>query len=213
MALPRWSIGVRRAGAWLILAGIAALVSYTVWVALSAVYDPGDLPEALAIKLELLPVIFPLHMVTGALALPLVPLAFALRRRPHWHRLAGRVAAVDVTIAGLTAFPVAWVVPVTFGSAAGFSAQALTWLALLATGVRAIRRRDVAAHRRAMLLMAATMSGAVFFRLYLAMFAASGSYRHYDAFYALDAWIAWLLPLIFAAIWLKRGGRGAGFAG
>jgi uncharacterized membrane protein YozB (DUF420 family) len=210
---PRLPDIVRRGGLWAILAGLAALVSYTVWVALSAAWDPSDFPEALAVKLELLPVIFPLHMVTGALALLLVPLAWSQRRKPRRHRLAGRVAAIDVTVAGVTAFPVAWTAPVTFGSAAGFSAQALVWLTLLTTGIRAIRRRDVAAHRRAMLLMAATMSGAMFFRLYLALFAALGSYRHYELFYACDAWLAWLLPLIIAAWLLKRTGPNVGFAG
>ena len=37
--------------------------------AVTAAFLNDDFPEGLAIKVELLPVIFPLHMVTGALAL------------------------------------------------------------------------------------------------------------------------------------------------
>jgi len=163
-----------------------------------------DFPESLAIKVELLPLIFPLHMITGGLALMLLPLAIGLRPRPAWHRLFGRIAAVDVLLAGATAFPVAWVAPVTVWSAAGFTAQATTWLSLLALGIRNICLRRVEAHRTCMLLMAATTSGAVFFRVYLALWAMLGARRQFETFYACDAWIAWLLPLALTALAIGR---------
>jgi hypothetical protein len=93
--------------------------------ALTTAFLNDDFPESLAIKVELLPIIFPLHMLTGGMALLLVPLAIILRRRPRWHRLAGRIAAVDVILAGVTALPVAWTAPVTLWSAAGFMAQGI----------------------------------------------------------------------------------------
>ena len=188
------------------LAALGLFVSYTAIKALFSPWQIDDFPEALAIKAELMPVIFPLHMLSGGLAVVLVPLALLARRWPRWHRPAGRIAAIDVAIAGLTAFPVALVAPVTWGSALGFSAQGAVWLALLALGIIQIRRRRPRAHRTAMLLMAATTSGAVFFRIYLALYAMLGGYRHYELFYAADAWLAWSLPLIAMAIWLKRTG-------
>jgi uncharacterized membrane protein YozB (DUF420 family) len=166
-----------------------------------------DFPEQLAIKVEQLPVIFPIHMVTGALALLLIPLTISLRRRPRWHRLFGRITAIDVAVAGLTAFPVAWVGPVTAVSAAGFIAQAIVWTSLLAVGIWHIRGGRRAQHRRAMLLMAATASGAIFFRIYLALWAIL-SHRHgFELFYSCDAWVAWLGPLALTAYGLKRGWR------
>ena len=63
----------------------------------------------------------------------------------------------------------------------------------------------------AMLLMAATTTGAVFFRIYLALFALYGDPRYYQAFYAADAWLAWTLPLAAMAIFLKRTGALPGF--
>ena len=95
-------------------------------------------------------------------------------------------------------------------SAWGFAAQGAAWLVLLALGLYNIRRGRVAQHRAFMLLMAATTTGAVFFRVYLALWAIWGDLRHYEAFYALDAWIAWSLPLIATAFFLKRTG---GFRG
>jgi uncharacterized membrane protein YozB (DUF420 family) len=166
-----------------------------------------DFPEQLAIKVEQLPVIFPIHMVSGALALLLIPLVIAMRRQPRWHRLLGRIAATDIVIAGLTAFPVAWVGPVTAVSAAGFIAQAIVWMSLLGVGIWHIRKGRRAQHRRAMLMMAATASGAIFFRIYLALWAIL-SHRHgFELFYSSDAWIAWLGPLALTAYGLKRGWR------
>ncbi|MES2442759.1 MAG: DUF2306 domain-containing protein [Pseudomonadota bacterium] len=191
--------------AWaLILSAISAFVLYTAAKAFRAAFANEDFPESLAVKVELLPLIFPVHMITGALALVLLPLAIALRRHPRWHRPVGRVAAVDVLVSGLTAFPVAWVAPVTFWSAAGFSAQAVTWLVLLALGIANIRRRRVAAHRTCMVLMLATASGAVFFRIFLALWAVYGSSRSFEGFYALDSWIAWMLPLGVTALVMGR---------
>jgi hypothetical protein len=197
---------IRLALTTVLLAGIGFFVVETAWKALRAPWLVDDFPEALAVKVELLPWAFPLHMITGGLALLLVPLTLALRRWPRWHRLAGRITALDVSIAGLTAFPVALIAPVTRISAFGFAAQGAVWLALLGLGIWNIRRRRIAAHRACMLLMAATTTGALFFRIYLALFAIFGDLRHYETFYAFDAWIAWSLPLLAMAFFLKRTG-------
>jgi len=194
----------RQSAVALFLASIAALLLYTAWVAILSAFANDDFPESLAVKVELLPLIFPVHMVTGGLALILLPLAIVVRRHSPWHRPIGRIAAVDVLLAGFTAFPVAWIAPVTFWSAAGFSAQAATWLVLLALGINNIRRGRIAAHRACMILMTATAMGAVFFRLYLGLFAMWGPTRWFDTFYVLDSWVAWLLPLTIAGLIITR---------
>ena len=195
---------VKRTLRWAILTAIAAFVIMAAIKALTAAFLNDAFPEGLAIKVELLPVIFPLHMLTGGLALLLVPLAIALRRRPRWHRIAGRIAAADVLVAGVTALPVALVVPVTLGSALGFTAQGCAWLILLALGIWNIRRGRIAAHRAMMVMLAATTSGAIFFRIYLALWAIFAHGRHFDLFYACDAWIAWLLPLGISARLMRQ---------
>lgn len=172
--------------------------------AILSAFENDDFPEALAVKVELMPLVFPAHMITGGLALILIPLALLARRRRRWHRLAGRVAAADIVVAGITAWPVAWVAPVTWWSAAGFIVQAAAWLGLLAAGVWFIRRNRVAEHRACMLMMLATTSGAIFFRIYLALWAIFAHGRQFELFYACDAWVAWLLPLGLTAAALKR---------
>lgn len=191
---------------WAILAAIMAFVTSVAVKALMQTFDQDDFPEALLVKVEALPVIFPLHMFAGALALVLIPLALLLRPWPRWHRIAGRIAAVDVLVAGVTAFPVAWVEPVTPWSGAGFIAQAAVWLTFLALGIWHIRAGRVDEHRACMLLMTATASGAIFFRVYLASWTILAEGRHFALFYSADAWFAWLLPLLATALFIKKRG-------
>jgi hypothetical protein len=191
------------------LAAIAVFVMNVVATAIMQTFDHEDFSESLSIKVETLPLLFPVHMFAGALALVLVPIALLLRRWPRWHRPAGILAAIDVVVAGITAYPVAWIAPVSAWSAAGFSAQATVWLVLLGLGIRHILSGRIAAHRVCMLLMLATTSGAVFFRVFLALWALTAQGRHFEVFYACDAWIGWLLPLGLTALWLRNGTRQA----
>lgn len=188
------------------LAAIGVFVTIVAVKAFMQAFDHEDFPEDLLVKVELMPAIFPVHMFAGALALVLIPPALLLRARPRWHRLAGRIAVADVTIAGVTAYPVALVAPVTPWSAAGFTAQATAWLVFLALGLWNIRRGRVAEHRMFMALMTATASGAIFFRIYLASWSILAQGRHFAVFYACDAWVAWLLPLLATLAFLKRAG-------
>ncbi|MGN6356285.1 MAG: DUF2306 domain-containing protein [Novosphingobium sp.] len=205
-ARPRSSQSLR-ALHWVILAGSAAFVTMVAVKAFMQTFDQDDFPEDLLLKVELLPVIFPVHMFTGALALVLIPVALLLRPWRKWHRLAGRIAAADILVAGLTAYPVALVAPVTRWSAAGFSAQATVWLIFLGMGIWNIRRGRPARHRACMLLMTATASGAIFFRIYLASWAILAQGKHFAVFYAWNAWLAWLLPLLGTALVLRSGMR------
>ena len=208
MPLPTPTIHPANTAFWRWLkAGIALgagwLAITTAGRALVGAWDSSDFPELLLVKVEALPLIFPLHMATGGLALLLVPLALALAGT-RWHRAAARLAAGDVAVAALTAFPVAWESPLTPTTAAGFSLQATLWLALLAGGIVAIRRGDVRTHRACMLLMAAVTSGAMVFRVYLACWVALNGYAHFKTVYACDAFLGWLTPLAAMGLWLAR---------
>lgn len=185
-----------------ILCGVTLYIFYVAANAFAAAFYNDNFPEALTVKLEALPIIFPIHMISGALALVMIPLTYGLRRRPT-HRWVGGATALIVLLSGITAYPVAWIAPVTPWSGAGFMAQATCWLILLGLALWSIYRRRVRDHRYYMLLMAATTSGAVFFRLYLALWAIYGDFRHYRLFYSIDSWIGWTIPLAVAIFLLK----------
>ena len=192
----------------LLVAFACCFVLYVALTALGEAFVNDQFPEPLAIKLERWPILFPVHMLSGGLALLLIPLAILLRDRPEVHRVVGRIAAIDIMIAGLTAFPVAWIAPVSAWSGAGFIAQAVVWMSLLALGIWHIRHRRRARPRAYMLLAAATAVGAILFRVFLALWAVLGTPRHFVLFYSIDAWVAWLGPLTAMAWWLRRERRG-----
>ncbi len=187
---------------WAILAPIGIFVTYVALRGISESWDNDGFPESLAIKLELMPIIFPVHMVTGGLALLLVPLALWFRGA-HWHRMVGRIAAADIFVAGVTALPVALNYPVTKISAVGFTTQGMVWMVLLAFGLWHIRGGRTARHRACMLMLAAVTSGALFFRIYLGLWKLLLGFKYFYIFYAVDAWIAWGLPLLGMALWLR----------
>jgi hypothetical protein len=118
---------LRRAGSLAILSAIGLFVIQTAWKALNAPWQVEDFPDALYIKVELLPWIFPAHMIAGGLALLLIPVMIGLSRYPRWHRPFGWIVAPVVGVAGVTAFPVALMAPVTPISAWGFAAQGAVW--------------------------------------------------------------------------------------
>jgi hypothetical protein len=198
---PRFSAAIVALWRWGIIAALGAYVTFVALRAVNESWNNDSFPEALAIKLENLPLVFPVHMVTGGLALMLVPLTLSLRGT-RWHKLAGRITAADVVIAGVTAIPVALDLPVTKISAAGFAAQGVVWMVLLGVGIWHIHHGNVTSHRACMLMMAAVTSGVLFFRLYLGLWKFFGVPEYFCSFYAFDAWIAWGLPLVVMSIWV-----------
>ena len=189
------------------LIGIFAICAMIILAAAQSAFlstfDSADFPDALAIKLEVWPLVFPLHMFTGGLALLLVPLAISLRGT-HWHKWAGRMAAADVMLAAITSIPVALAYPVTKVAAAGFSAQGLLWMVFLAFGIRHIRQARIGDHQHMMLLMAAVTSGAIVFRIFLYLWKVTGADIPFHTFYSLNAWIAWGLPLLAMQAYLHQ---------
>lgn len=178
----------------MICGGVAAAVAAT---ALAEAIGLVELPEALDLLDRRLPGLFRIHMASSALALALIPLAIATSGALRFHRPLARAAALTVLIGGATALPAALLSAAPLAARLGFFAQAIVWLGFLAAGVRAIRRRDRAGHRRSMLMLAAVAAGAALLRFMLALIAMTGA--DFELGYGLAAWLAWLAPA--AAVW------------
>jgi Predicted membrane protein (DUF2306) len=139
------------------------------------------------------PILFPIHMVSSAMALLLAPLVVGLRQRPEFHRPLGRLLGVFVVIGGLTALPVAVLSHSPFAARAGFFAQGLVWLYLLGAAYVAIRNRNIRLHVHLMSAMLAVTTGAVWFRILTGT--AIALHLPFEPAYALAAWMGWLAPL------------------
>ena len=156
------------------------------------------LPFNLFLVDQRLPGIFKLHMLASGAALLLIPLVIFLRRDRSWHRPLGRLAVIAVVAGALTSLPVAAASHSVAMARAGFFAQGLVWLFLIAAGVAAIRRKEVATHQRLMLAMAAVASGAIWVRLTTAV--ATSYDLPFDPIYGCAAWAGWIVPL--AIVWM-----------
>ncbi len=139
------------------------------------------------------PFLFPVHMVSSAMALLLSPVVVMLRRRLELHRPVGRLLGVFVVIGGLTALPVAVMSHSPLAARAGFFVQGLVWLYLLGAGFVAIRRRDIVRHANLMIAMLAVTTGAVWFRVITG--AAIALNLPFEMVYSVAAWVGWMAPL------------------
>jgi hypothetical protein len=151
------------------------------------------LPFNLYVVHQRLPGIFKLHMLASGAALLLIPVVIALRRNSAWHRPLGYAAALCVLLGALTSIPVALYSHSVVMARAGFLAQGLVWLSLIALGIMAIRQRRFADHARVMLAMAAIASGALWVRLTTTI--ATSYDLPFDPIYGSAAWLGWLVPL------------------
>ncbi len=144
------------------------------------------------------PILFPVHMVSSALALLLAPIVVALRHRPELHRPLGRLLGAFVVIGGLTALPVAIMSHSPPLARAGFFVQGLVWLYLLGAAYIAIRSRDIRRHAHLMMAMVAVTTGAVWFRVITGT--AIALHLPFDPIYGLAAWIGWMIPLAIVLV-------------
>jgi hypothetical protein len=149
-----------------------------------------------------LPGVFRLHMLASGTALLLIPLVISLRRDRAWHRPLGRLTAVAVLAGALTALPVALASDSVAMARAGFFAQGVVWLGLIAAGVLAIRRRKVQNHAQLMAAMAAVASGAIWVRLTTAV--ATSYDLPFDPIYGCVAWLGWMVPLALVTAFPPR---------
>jgi hypothetical protein len=195
---------------WRVLSGIAlviflALLAPIAVIAIISGIGLVPLPYELFAVLRRLPIIFPLHMISSAVALILIPIAALLRRRRGAHRVVGRMAAIAVCLGGVAALPVALASEASWPARAGFFVQGLVWLALLVAAILAIRRGQRSVHGALMLAMTAVASGAMWLRVAVA--AALALDLPFDTVYALAAWLCWMAPLAIVAAMLRKAVR------
>ena len=146
------------------------------------------------------------HLIFGPLALVLMPFQFWTRLRtkaPVLHRWMGRLYALAILVAAVSALAMLPVFQGTRWAEVGFAALALAWIGTTGVGVMAARRRDFARHGRWMLRSATLTFAAVTLRLIMALLMAAG--WSVTQTYDVTAWSSWVLPLIVVEMW--RGSR------
>ena len=148
---------------------------------------------------------FAAHVAFGGLALLLSPVQLSGRVRarvPRLHRVLGRVVLASIVVAGTAGFLLAGVNSAGPVGTAGFGALAVLWVTFALLGLRAIRQRDIAAHRRWMLRTFALTYAAVTLRLWLfALIPLLGDFR---SAYVLVPFLCWVPNLVVVELLLRR---------
>jgi uncharacterized membrane protein len=206
---------------WILLSALAIAVFAPLPYLLNSLTDlSGDGPAVAANYADRPTVVqlaFYLHITFGGVALLLSPLQFATRlrtRAPHMHRAVGRVVLVSIAVAGaagLILAPHSLAGPV---GTVGFGLLAALWLVFAATAYRAIRRRDVATHRRWMIRTFALTYAAVTLRLWLVLLIGIGTgvagmdaQVAFDRAYLLVPFLSWVPNLLVAERYLATRSR------
>ncbi|WP_157802616.1 DUF2306 domain-containing protein [Sediminihabitans luteus] len=175
-------------------------------------------------------VAFYAHVVAGGLALVLSPVQLwprLRRRRPHVHRVMGRVVAGAIAVAGTASLVIAPFNQAGLVGTLGFGGLGALWLWTTWRGVQAAMVHDVAAHRRWMTRAFALTFAAVTLRLWTGVLIAAQALVEGESFdpavafdraYVIVPFLCWVPNLIVAELLVRRqtsmraggGGGGAG---
>lgn len=191
--LARWSLIIL----W-VLSVLVAIVSFRFLVLALDLVMPHMVHHA-----ETRPLFLYGHIALAPLSLMVLPIQFSKRLRARWpamHRWTGRLYAVCVLLAGISAIALAMGAQGGPVVATGFATLAILWLGTTAMAVIYAMQGRIAAHRVWMIRSAALTLAATTLRLYMAVgvpfFGAELAYL----------WISWLcwVPNICIAEWLIR---------
>lgn len=158
-------------------------------------------------------VAFYAHVIGGGLALALSPPQFIARLRhrvPRAHRAIGRLAVGSMVVGGVAGAVLSTTNLAGPVGTAGFGLLGVLWVAFAVTAVVAIRRGDVAAHRRWMVRAFALTYAAVTLRLWLGLLigvhVAAGvpQSEAFDRSYLFVPFLCWVPNLLVAELYLRR---------
>ncbi len=191
------------------------LLSFAVAVYAIAIYGFQPIGTALAPdmreKFAAHSMVVYFHIFAAALTLLIGPFQFSTRlrnRHTALHRWSGRLyLGIGVVIGGSAGFYMALIAEGGLVAQLGFATLALAWLYTGFKAWRAIRARDLTAHRRWMIRNYSLTFAAVTLRLWLPAGLLAGI--PYALVYPAIAWLSWLPNLLVAEIWFNQAGRTA----
>ena len=149
------------------------------------------------------------HIIGGGIALLLgtFQMNAGLRKKsPGVHRLMGKIYLMCILLSGVGGLVLAWNATGGLFTKAGFGMLGILWLYTGTNAYLAIRKGDIAAHRRWMIRNYALTLAAVTLRIYLPLSMASGA--TFLVAYTVIAWMCWVPNLIVAEWFFIRRPQG-----
>ncbi len=146
------------------------------------------------------------HVIFGPIALISGPFQFSPKlrqRRLTLHRNLGKIYVAACLLSGLAGLVAAQYTPGGWVTQLGFSGLAVSWLYTTTRAWTAIRRKQVEAHRRWMILSFSLTLAAVTLRIYLPLLQGVAGLSFIES-YQVVGWLCWVPNLVVAGIWLWR---------
>lgn len=181
---------------WLMLLSCIGIVAYSTRYFLRAPGDPHFARYIFPLRL---------HIAGGIGALLAGPWQFSPRLRARalsLHRWLGRFYLLEVGLGSIAGFAMAVISEEGLPTHLGFGVLAVWWFVTGLQAYRAIRRRDVAAHRRWMIRNFSLTLAAVTLRNYLP-FMLLALHWPFRISYIIVSWLCWV-PNLLVAEWLVR---------
>jgi len=217
--VPTWRT---RAGYWWIWLSVLPIAAFALRPYLSSslqeqAAEPGALAATYVEQGVVVQGALYVHVFLAAVVLVLSPLQFSVRlrrRARRLHRVIGRVVLVSIAVAGVCGLVLAPFNRAGLVGTAGFGLLAVLWVAFAGAGFRAIRRRDVPAHRRWMVRTFALTYAGVTLRLWMmtippvvaALSGVDGQVA-WDRTYLVITFLCWVPNLLVAELYLRAGRR------
>ncbi|MDF0530472.1 DUF2306 domain-containing protein [Tsukamurella sp. 8F] len=144
------------------------------------------------------------HIAAGSVAMVAGLIQLGRRWLARWHRIAGRAYAICMITVPVMAIMLAAVTPFGPATAASHVTFALTTAGCTIAGVVAIRRGNVAGHRRWMLRSAALCYSIMLNRIIgpIVAIVLAGSPDE-ASIPPITSWLSWILPLLAVELWLE----------
>ncbi|RPF20904.1 DUF2306 domain-containing protein [Myceligenerans xiligouense] len=204
---------------WLALTSVAIAVfaplPYLTGSLSALAAEGGGLAENYVSRPPAILVALYVHVAAGGIALGLAPLQFAGRLRarvPRLHRFVGRVVIVAMVVGGVSGMVLSTVNAAGAVGTAGFGLLGVLWATFPVLALLAIRRGDVATHRRWMVRGFALTYAAVMLRLWLVILMGAQGVAGvpdgvaFERAYVLVPFLCWV-PNVVVAEWYLRKGR------
>lgn len=193
-----------KASIWTILFICALAISYYAITFAMTVIDAGN--PYFSDKVSQSPIKYMAHFLLGAIALTGGALQFhsGLRENsPSVHRGIGKVYLISVLLSGISALIMSFNTIAGIYSGIGFFLLAVGWLTSAFFGYVAIRKGEVANHKRWMIRNYALTLSAVTLRLYLGV-ALGALNTSFETAYIVISFACWVPNLLLAELYIQR---------
>jgi len=200
----------KRGPMWAIGTAVSGLVALGVWVTLRATWSVTHGGNSAFAGAFDYPGWAAAHFVSALMFVLILPCQLVPRLRsayPRAHRIAGRVAAAAGVMFSLTGLALPWSMPARpFGELAFMTTMGIVFPLLLARGIIAARRRDLAAHRRWMLRVTAAALGPLTQRAIFPLFAAAeiDSMLRFWELFTSSLWFSLAINVLVVEWWIQR---------